>query len=206
MKFHLHNSIPQDLRVLYNKIKHEHYEELYESETGETASLQDTLNKVIQALRSSDQTVTHLRYLWMTLILTLAVQPTLEYYQPGNSLPKNIIDLLTVSLRNNIQGKMNIPKNIIDRLINILFRESNLYSDKEVESSQIISEAIDVFYQAILVINYEQSVEGILEILYDCLEGYAIFPGSYGRRDLFDWWLLDVVRASCNLIPLKMFM
>ncbi len=192
---------PEHLQVLLNKIKLEHYEELYEAEAEETASLQHTLNKVLKALRNSDQTVTHLRYLWMTLILTLAVQPTLEYYQPRNSLPKNIINLLTVSLHNNIHGKMNIPKYIIDRLMNILFRESNFYSDKEVASSQIISESVDVCYQAIMVINYEQSVEGILEILYDCLEGYAIFPGSYGRRDLFDWWLLDVVPASWNLKP-----
>jgi hypothetical protein len=33
------------------------------------------------------------------------------------------------------------------------------------------------------------------------LEGYAIFPGSYGRRELFDWWLLDVVPASWYLLP-----
>jgi hypothetical protein len=40
-----------------------------------------------------------------------------------------------------------------------------------------------------------------LDILDDCLEGYAIFPGSYGRRELFDWWLLEVVPASWYLFP-----
>ncbi|MFW6358897.1 MAG: hypothetical protein ACOC0N_06755, partial [Chroococcales cyanobacterium] len=35
----------------------------------------------------------------------------------------------------------------------------------------------------------------LLEILEDCFEGYAIFPGSQGRRDLLNWWLLDVVPA-----------
>jgi hypothetical protein len=205
MTSHLQHYIPEHLQILFNKIKLEHYEELYEAEADGTASLQHTLNKVLEALRSSDQTVSHLRYLWMTLILTIAVQPTLEYYQPRNFVPDNIINLLTLSLRNNINGKMNIPKNTIDNLINILFIESNFYSQKEVASSQIISEAIDVFYQGIMAINYEQSVEAILEILSDCLEGYAIFPGSYGRRDLFDWWLLDVVPASLNLIPPENF-
>jgi uncharacterized protein (DUF433 family) len=205
MTSHLQHYIPEHLQVLFNKIELEHYEELYETEADGTASLQHTLNEVLEAFHSSDRTVNHLRYLWMTLILTIAVQPTLEYYQPSNSLPENTINLLTISLRNNINGRMNIPKTVIENLINILFKESNFYSQKEVASSQIISEATDVFYQGIRVINYEQAVKGILEILYDCLEGYAIFPGSYGRRYLFDWWLLDVVPASWNLIPPENF-
>jgi hypothetical protein len=28
------------------------------------------------------------------------------------------------------------------------------------------------------------------------LEGYAIFPGSDGRRDLLNWWLTQVVPAA----------
>jgi hypothetical protein len=44
--------------------------------------------------------------------------------------------------------------------------------------------------------------ETLLEILDDCLEGYAIFPGSQGRRDLFNWWLLEVVPATwCLQFP-----
>ncbi|MGL5034932.1 MAG: hypothetical protein ACRC6M_14145, partial [Microcystaceae cyanobacterium] len=39
----------------------------------------------------------------------------------------------------------------------------------------------------------------LLEILSDCFEGYAIFPGSENRRDLFNWWLLDVVPAVWKL-------
>jgi hypothetical protein len=66
-----------------------------------------------------------------------------------------------------------------------------------------MNEATDVFLNAMKVINYDQSIEAILEILEDCLEGYAVFPGSYGRRELFDWWVLEVVPASWFLLPPK---
>jgi hypothetical protein len=38
------------------------------------------------------------------------------------------------------------------------------------------------------------------------LEGYAIFPGSQHRRDLFNWWLLDVVPGIwCLKCPKKIY-
>ena len=37
-----------------------------------------------------------------------------------------------------------------------------------------------------------------LDMLEDCLEGYAIFPGSFARRHLFDWFLLDVYPSIYN--------
>jgi hypothetical protein len=41
-----------------------------------------------------------------------------------------------------------------------------------------------------------EAKKALLEILDDCFEGYAIFPGSQGKRDLFNWWLLEVVPAT----------
>jgi hypothetical protein len=36
----------------------------------------------------------------------------------------------------------------------------------------------------------------LLEMLDDCLAGYAVFPGSDGRRDLFNWFLVEAVPAA----------
>ncbi|KYC44101.1 hypothetical protein WA1_02885 [Scytonema hofmannii PCC 7110] len=44
--------------------------------------------------------------------------------------------------------------------------------------------------------NSEQAREALLEILDDCFEGYAIFPGSAGKRDLFNWWVVEVIPAA----------
>ncbi|MFM7365281.1 MAG: hypothetical protein ACKO11_12470 [Cuspidothrix sp.] len=202
------NKNSKSLQVLVDKIKLESYQELYELETDENASLQDDLKAVLEVLGEKDKTLSHLRYLWMTLILSLAVEPTLEYYDPSNSLPKIIIKLLEEFLQKIISssGKtINIIPNQLDQLINEIFKSHESYFHKQGANFQEISEALDVFYNAIKVIKYDQAVESILEILYDCLEGYAIFPGSYGRRELFDWWLEDVVPASYKLRPPKSF-
>ncbi|WP_049802503.1 hypothetical protein [Gloeothece verrucosa] len=56
------------------------------------------------------------------------------------------------------------------------------------------------------VIDPLQAKEAILEIIDDCLEGYAIFPGSQGRRELFNWWLLEVVPAAwCLKLPQHLY-
>lgn len=196
--------LPEPLKVLLNKIKQRHYEELYELEADSTTSLQDDLNEILQAFHSSDQTLSHLRYVWMTLILLLLVEPTLEYYQPRDSSHKDII--LEISLwliANERRVLTNSQINTVNFDESELLKKDILGTDgfshdtnKNPVSLQVLYEAQDVFKNGIRVLDYDQSVEAIQEILDDCLEGYAIFPGSYGRRELFEWWLLEVVPAS----------
>ncbi|HLP88672.1 MAG TPA: hypothetical protein VK184_08805 [Nostocaceae cyanobacterium] len=207
-KFHTLNTIPKPLDILFHKIKLEHYAELYESEADGNASLRDDLNQVLEVMSEGNHQLNHLRYLWMTLILTLAVEPTLEYYKPSHSLPKKIIKLIILLLRNIANNSIKsayISHVFIDKLTKELFKNQESYFHVEGADFQEISEALDVFYNALKVINYDQSIEALLEILDDCLEGYAIFPGSSGRRELFDWWLLEVVPASWYLLPPKTF-
>jgi hypothetical protein len=72
---------------------------------------------------------------------------------------------------------------------------------KKLEGFQALYEALDVYDNAIKTLDEDRSLEALIDILDDCLGGYAIFPSSYGRRDLFKWWLLDVVPASWCLLP-----
>jgi hypothetical protein len=198
--------MPEFFKVLLNKIRQQHYAELYESEADGTTSLSDALREVLSAFRTSNQTLCHLRYVWMALILAVVVEPTMEYYQPSNLLPKDSIKVMELWLEKTIQKNIHPENNTtsfsIDMPLN--YTSENPYvnqANQKIGSLQAINEALDVFYNAIRVLNYELAIEAILEILDDCLEGYAIFPGSYGRRELFDWWLLEVVPASWFLLP-----
>lgn len=204
--------LPDSLKVLLDKIKQQHYEELYELEADGTTSLQDDLNEILQAFRISNQTLTHLRYVWMTLILLLVVEPTLEYYHPKDSSPKDIIIEISLWLIANTKKILNDEVKTIEFDDRELLKKDILVNydvsqdtNKNPVSLQVLYEAQDVFKNAIRVLDYEQSVEAIIEILDDCLEGYAIFPGSYGRRELFEWWLLEVVPASWFLLTPKSF-
>ncbi len=83
----------------------------------------------------------------------------------------------------------------------VLDIDNQLFPKRSV-GTQAIDEALDVFRNALRVLDSSQAREALLEILDDCFEGYAVFPGSHGRRDLFNWWLMEAVPATwCLQFP-----
>ena len=141
----------------------------------------------------------------MVLILLRRVEPTLRYYYPSSYLTQQVIDSLEVCIANYYASYYSGLKTY-NTTFNGLFKRLGNFPNvkehyeslpyKEVASLQILYEAIDVFYSAVKALDYYRIKEALMEILIDCLEGYAIFPGSEGRRELFDWWLLDVLPNS----------
>jgi hypothetical protein len=59
-------------------------------------------------------------------------------------------------------------------------------------------EALDVFRSLSLMREPAEARQALRWILDNTLDGSAIFPGSQGKRDLFRWWLLDVLPAAWN--------
>jgi hypothetical protein len=142
----------------------------------------------------------------MALILASVVEPTVQYYQPLNLIPQKTISKIELWLLENLEKMLDSKRKFSNALreeeFNALVDGIQIeYTNKKVENFQIIFEALDVYLSAIKTLDYNQSLESLLDILENCLEGYAIFPGSHGRRELFDWWLLEVVPASWYLMP-----
>jgi hypothetical protein len=142
------------------------------------------------------------------LILASVVEPTVKYYQPDNSIPEEVINRLSLWLIENLAKlklfdcKVQFYKAAEEEQENSIMDAFRLFTEtNKIPSFQVLYEALDVYINAIKALDPNQSLEALLDILDDCLEGYAIFPGSYGRRELFDWWLLDVVPASWYLVP-----
>ncbi len=189
--------LPDHLQAVISNIRQQHYAELYEPEADGTTSLSEALNEVIEAFDTNNHISCHRSYVWMALIFTILVEPTIEYYHPSSKyLLQDIINLLESWIEKsinqlNISSDVILAKQKIDQL-----KKMPLSKENQLPSIQVWLEAIDVFEQAIRVLDYEQAKPAILEILDDCLEGYAVFPGSQGRRELFDWWLLNVVPDS----------
>jgi hypothetical protein len=111
----------------------------------------------------------------------LAVKPTVKAYLPDDQKIEQVFNLVI-----NWFKDREVPT---EEKINQLFPQKSV-------GTQAIDEALDVFKNLLQVLNPVKAKESLLEILDDCLEGYAIFPGSQGRRDLFNWWLLEVVPAA----------
>jgi hypothetical protein len=179
--------IPESLRQLLYNAWQNHYEELYEKQADGTISLELTLLEILDALGEEDKSLCHSRYVCMAIILALAVEPTVKAYLPETQKIEQVFNLVT-----NWSKNQEIPT----------FEEINQLFPQKSVGTQAIDEALDVFKNLLRVLNPTQAKKAILEILDDCLEGYAIIPGSMGRRDLFNWWLLEVVPSSwCLQFP-----
>jgi len=198
---HLPASLQKAMITAWNQ----HYEELYESESDGTVLLEDALGEILNSFQSSNRTLMQLRYVWMALTLAVVVEPTIKYYQPDNPIPEDTINKLTKWLLKTI-AELFYPKEQVNQdfenvVTNISVDINHTFSDKKISSFQVFSEALDVYISAVNALEPSHSLQALLDILDDCLEGYAIFPGSYGRRDLFNWWLLDVVPSCWHLLP-----
>lgn len=176
--------MPESLHELIDKAHRNRYEEFYEEEINQSASLEETLLEILDALEDQDDTLCHYRYIYMALILALAVEPTIKAYLPNEQKIEKIWKLII-----NWFESRELPT---DEAINQLFSQKSL-------GSQAIDEALDVFKNLLQVLNPANAKAALLEILDDCLEGYAICPGSQERRDLFNWWLSEVVTATWYL-------
>ncbi|WP_066375239.1 hypothetical protein [Anabaena sp. CA = ATCC 33047] len=205
-KSFLLGNLPNSLTGTLIRVWQQHYEELYEPEAKATSSLQDALEDVLNSFQSNNPRLTHLRYVWMVLILAVVVEPTVKYYQPDNSIPETTINRVAVWLIETVaellDNKVPFSQPATEPEANAIVNHLQSFTtSKKNASFQILSEAFDVYSSAIKALDSHQSLEALLDILDDCLEGYAIFPGSDGRRELFDWWILDVVPASWYLFP-----
>lgn len=192
--------LQDDFKTLVHDIQQERYEELYEEEPISGMTLKGAIGQVLDAIKHD-----HIRCLRMVLILLRQVEPTLRYYYPNSYLSQQVIDSFEVCIANyyasyysGLKAYNTTFNGVFKRLGNFPNVKEHYESlpYKEVASLQILYEAIDVFHSAVKALDYYKIKEALMEILIDCLEGYAIFPGSEGRRELFDWWLLDVLPNS----------
>ncbi|NET57601.1 MAG: hypothetical protein F6K47_16000 [Symploca sp. SIO2E6] len=199
------SDMPDSLQRALVRAWEQHYEELYESEADGTVVLEEVLEEVLDSFEDSNQTLNQIRYVWMALILAYVVEPTVKYYQPNNPVPEEAVNHLThwllTTIREAFYDGRCLSRVSLSEVNNTSVNVRNLYSEKEISNFQVLSEALDVYASAIKTLEANYSVEGLLDILDDCLEGYAMFPGSDGRRELFNWWLLDVVPSTWYLLP-----
>lgn len=192
--------LQDDFKTLVHNIQQERYEELYEEKPTNRISLESAISQLLDVIKYD-----HIRCLRIVLIILRRVEPTLRYYYPNSYLTQQVIDSLEMCIVNyyasyysGLKAYNTTFDGFFKRLGNFPSVKEHFksLSNKKVASLQILDEAIDVFHNAIRTLDYYQVKSALMEILEDCLEGYAIFPGSKGRRELFDWWLLDVLPNS----------
>ena len=183
--------IPDSLRLVIERIQSYSYAELYEEKNIQGISLEDSLITVFDAIEKEKNSLDiSYCYFFMSIVMGIAVQPTIKTYLPRETITGNIFQYL---FRDWIYSQHNYQPNL-----NVSFQNYQ----NTLGQYQALDEAVDVFENMLQALESVKTREAILNILDDCFQGYAIFPGSQGRRELFDWWLLDVVPSVfCGRLP-----
>ena len=183
--------IPDSLRLVIERIQSYSYAELYEEKNIKGISLEDSLITVFDAIEKEKNSLDiSYCYFFMSIVMGIAVQPTIKSYLRRETITGNIFQYL---FRDWIYSQHNYQP-----YFNVSFQDYQNYLGQY----QALDEAVDVFENMLQVLESIKTREAILNILDDCFQGYAIFPGSQGRRELFDWWLLDVVPSVfCGRLP-----
>lgn len=198
-------SLPNSLQGAVASALNQRYGELYEPEVSGGVLLEDTLEEILGSFQQNQPLLGQLRYVWMALTLAAIVEPTVKYYQPDSQIPEKTIGLLTdwllETLVEMLAPKKQLRSSSKNTHSNISLDLKHLLSVNELSSLQVLSEALDVYREALETLEPDRSLQALLNILEDCLEGYAIFPGADGRRELFNWWLSDVVPSCWYLLP-----
>jgi hypothetical protein len=181
--------VPDSLRRLLETAFAQRYEELYEKVDGPQGgpTLRGTLDELVDALWGQGGGTGHRRFVYLGLALALASRPTMERHEPGNPGPAAAIARSRTWLER--------PGEFQE-----VDREAVL--PEKWSGSQARDEAVLVFRAHWPLLDPAQARDALLQMLDLCLEGYAVFPGSDGRRDLFDWLLVEAVPAAwCLRLP-----
>jgi len=190
--------IPDSLRLVIERIQSYSYAELYEEKNIKGISLEDSLITVFDAIEKEKNSLDiSYCYFFMAIVMGIAVQPTIKTYLPGETARFNR-ETITGNIFQYLFRDWIYSQHNYQPYFNVSFQDYQNYLGQY----QALDEAVDVFENMLQVLESIKTREAILNILDDCFQGYAIFPGSQGRRELFDWWLLDVVPSVfCGRLP-----
>lgn len=65
-------NMPDSFQRVIIKVWRQHYEELYEPETEKITSLSHAIDEILEIYKDNNQTLTHLRYVWMVVRFLLS--------------------------------------------------------------------------------------------------------------------------------------
>lgn len=168
------------LVALLRSLWSQRYVELYEEEA--TGSIEEAIGAVLDALWPPGDENGHRRWVAMARACALASEPTVGALEANNPEPRWALER---AARFPAHG---FPNPATAAIVH--------FPEEEIRGHQGLNEALGVFRNLVRALDPELARHALTEMLLDCLAGHAVFPGSDGRRDLFNWWLMEVVPAA----------
>lgn len=154
------------------------YKDLYER--GGECDVEETFEEVIKALGVPVDRLSHWRYSYMAWIFSMAAMPTIKHYYPE--------DWKYFLVQKQVLACLEEGSEIPDELADTLFAKPTI------RNYQTADEAYSVLYNYLKSLHRQLAYDAVIDILYDAITGDAISGFAAAKRDIFNWWLIEVIR------------
>lgn len=185
------SDIPGQLQETLHRVWERKYRDLYE--TGGKCNVEEAFVEVMTAFGMPNDVISHQRYVYMAYGIALAAKPTIKHYFPEEHKADIVEAIISCWLKDGCE----IPETWADTL----FPNIN-----KIGKYQATDEAYNIFYGLLQTLNTKTAYNAILDILYDAITGDAISGFAAAQRDMFNWWLIEVVPAAyCLKLPSTLY-
>ncbi|MEG3892872.1 MULTISPECIES: hypothetical protein [unclassified Microcoleus] len=185
------SDIPEQLQETLHRVWERKYRDLYE--TGGKYNVEEAFVEVMTAFGMPNDAISHQRYVYMAYGIALAAKPTIKHYFPEEDKADRVQKIVSCWLKDGCE----IPETCADTL----FPNIN-----KIGKYQATDEAYNIFYGLLQTLNTKTAYNAILDILYDAITGDAISGFAVAKRDMFNWWLIEVVPAAyCLKLPSTLY-
>jgi hypothetical protein len=196
-RYHTELKLPQGFELPKNlldkiyEVWNRKYVDLYEN--GGKCNVEEAFEEVLQNFGMPINTIVHQRYVYMAMGIALAAKRTLKHYFPDDYRP----DIVIAKVNDWIEKSVEVSDDFADILFPDILK-GGMY--------QAADEAYNIFYGLLKTLNQESAFVAVIDILYDAITGDAISPFTEAKRDLFNWWIIDVVpRAYHKTLPSTLY-
>jgi hypothetical protein len=176
--------IPDKLQETLQTVWDRKYDDLYERDGN--SDVEEAFVEVMTAFGMPNDAISHQRYVYMAYGIALAAKPTIKHYFPEEHKADIVQAIISCWLKDGGE----IPETWADTL----FPNIN-----KIGKYQATDEAYNIFYGLLQTLNTKTAYNAILNILYDAITGDAISGFTAAQRDMFNWWLIDVIPAAYSL-------
>lgn len=185
------STIPEQLQQTLQTVWDRKYDDLYE--TGGNCNVEEAFVEVMTAFGMLNDAISHQRYVYMAYGIALAAKPTIKHYFPEEHKADIVEAIVSCCLKDGCE----IPETWADTW----FPNIN-----KIGKYQATDEAYNIFYGLLQTLNTKTAYNAILDILYEAITGDAISGFAAAQRDMFNWWLIEVVPAAyCLKLPSTLY-
>ena len=174
---------PTVLQTTLREVGETPYYDLYEDDT--THRTFEAFERVLSVFGSSQESISHKRYVYMGLAIAIAARPTLAYRFPEDKRADIALQAAWAWLLIGQQPDSDWTQELFADYWTGAYTEAN--------------EAYDVFRNLLKALDRQQAYDAIFNMLDAAINDEAISPHHWAKRSIFNWWLMEVVPAAYYL-------